>query len=92
MEAFSEEVDSEISVLEIGSGLKVLDAGCGTGAFARRIAPLVAPAPVIGVDSDPVFLQQGRTISKKAGIRNLKLEVGDLKHLRFRKHASGAFF
>ena len=42
--SFASGTDKEIQLLGIKSGVKVLDAGCGTGSFCRRIAKLVLPA------------------------------------------------
>ena len=83
MDAFGEEVDAEVELLGIGPGTRVLDAGCGTGAFARRISRLVRPAVVTGVDIDPLFIRAGKRIAKAARVPNVKLEVGDLHRLRF---------
>ncbi|WP_161883500.1 methyltransferase domain-containing protein [Deinococcus alpinitundrae] len=42
----------------LGSGLRVLDVGCGTGALTAGIAELVAPGEVIGLDANPALLAE----------------------------------
>jgi SAM-dependent methyltransferase len=56
---------------------KVLDSGCGSGAFAFAVAPLVAE--VVGVDADDERLQAGRELAPA----NVRLEAGDASSLDF---------
>ncbi len=37
-----------------GSGIRVLDAGCGTGGFLRRLAAQSVPAEITGIDLSPI--------------------------------------
>ena len=52
--AFAVEFEAVRGALPRRSGLRVLDAGCGTGRFAAELADL--GATVIGVDADPSML------------------------------------
>lgn len=56
---------------------RVLDAGCGTGAFAHAVAPLVGE--VVGVDPDERFLEAARTGAPP----NCSFVVGDAAALPF---------
>jgi len=54
---------------------KVLDLGCGTGQIALTIAPLVDE--ILAVDPQEEMLQEGRSLSKEKGIRNIRWLKGD---------------
>jgi ubiquinone/menaquinone biosynthesis C-methylase UbiE len=82
--AFSDFILKQVSLLGIKSGTKVLDAGSGTGSFARTIAPIVSPARVTAIDIEPVFIEEARRLAKtEARISNIDFEVGDVEDLHF---------
>jgi len=83
---FQESVTKQISLLEIKKGTKVLDAGCGTGSFARAVAKIVLPEVVKAIDIDQVFIEEARVLSNKGGITNIDFRVGDLYNLDFPSH------
>ncbi len=56
---------------------RVLDAGCGTGAFALAVAPLVGE--VVGVDADERFVEAARAVAPS----NCSFLVGDAASLPF---------
>ncbi|MFW9808785.1 MAG: methyltransferase domain-containing protein [Candidatus Thorarchaeota archaeon] len=78
-----EHLSNEFDILQIASGLKILDAGCGTGAVTRRIAKRVAPSNVVGVDLDEFFITKAKEFAAKEEIENIQFEVGDVTDLRF---------
>ena len=82
--ALSEIIDQEIEAMNLKSGMAVLDAGCGTGAIARRFAHLVRPATVTAVDFDPMFLDGAKAIAADEGIENVSFESGDIDNLEYR--------
>ena len=50
-------------------GERVLDLGCGTGAVARKVAPLVgATGSVAGLDSSPDMLAVARAVGERDGL------------------------
>src|SRR5277367_1980488 len=64
-------------LLNLHSGDRVLDVGCGLGEDTRELASLVAPrGRVIGIDSSAAMVAKARQRSRKFG-RALKLTVGD---------------
>ncbi len=64
-------------------GMKVLDAGCGTGAVTRRMALRVHPEEALGVDIDPVFIEEAGRLAASQGVGNVRFERGDINHLRY---------
>lgn len=76
-------IAKQVSLLGIKRGVDVLDAGCGTGSFARTLARIVFPTIVTGVDIDPQFIEEAKRLSEKEGVRNLDFEVGDIHCLDF---------
>jgi ubiquinone/menaquinone biosynthesis C-methylase UbiE len=82
--AFRDFILKQISTLGIKSGTKVLDAGCGTGSFARMIAPIASPARVTAVDIEPIFIGEARRrATRQETTSNIDFEVGDMESLRF---------
>ncbi len=61
-------------------GARVLDVGCGTGEFSRRIAELVPGCEVLGVDITPSSLQRAREQHAALAPR-LRFEAGDAYQL-----------
>ena len=81
--AFSDELAAEAKLLSLKPGLKVLDAGCGSGAIMRWIAKLVAPTKVIGIDKDPTFLQAARKEAERQRVRNVDFREVDVHGMEF---------
>lgn len=76
MAAAGEDVHGEARLVErlVGPPARVLDAGCGTGRIAVRLAEL--GHPVVGVDVDEPMLAQAREAAP-----HLRWELGDLATL-----------
>lgn len=68
--------------VEIRSGHRVLDVGCGTGDFLRALAPLAAPGGVVGIDLSETMIAEAerRQIGESA---NASFRVGDALALPF---------
>lgn len=59
-------------------GMRVLDAGCGTGSITAGIARRVGPTgQVVGIDRDPVLLEQAR--AAYSDLTNLEFEQAELR-------------
>jgi predicted methyltransferase len=64
--------DEVIKVMDLKPGDVVADLGVGTGYFARRMAPLVAPGgSILGVDIQQEMLDLLAEQSKAAGVENI---------------------
>jgi len=81
--AYEKITDMELKILGLKAGMKVLDAGCGTGVISRKMAKIVYPAEVHGVDIDEVFIEEAKRMACEEGIENVKFEVGDVNNLDY---------
>jgi SAM-dependent methyltransferase len=60
------------------AGVRVLDVGCGNGALALAISPLVLPGgTVMGLDISGPMLEEADRRARAAGISNVSLQKGD---------------
>jgi ubiquinone/menaquinone biosynthesis C-methylase UbiE len=67
-----------VQLAEVGPGMRVLDVGTGTGAALLPAARAVGPTGVaVGIDLSRGMLQQARAAVAAAGLRNVRLAVGD---------------
>jgi len=73
----------QVQLLKIRKGSRVLDAGCGTGSFARNVASIVFPEIIRAVDLDLVFIEEGKRLAAVAGKMNITFHVGNLENLDF---------
>jgi ubiquinone/menaquinone biosynthesis C-methylase UbiE len=80
---YSRLLEKEIDLLDLKPGMRVLDAGCGTGVVTRRMAIKVSPGEVHGVDMDSLFIEEARKIAAKEGISNIKFSLGNADDLKF---------
>ncbi len=53
---------------------RILDAGCGIGAYALLLGKMFTKAKIIGGDVDKYKLQSCKTIAKEQNIKNVKFE------------------
>jgi SAM-dependent methyltransferase len=68
-----------VGELDIGSGMRVLDLGCGDGTTAVPAARL--GAEVLGVDIAANLVAAGNQRARAAGLDNLRFEEGDASDL-----------
>jgi ubiquinone/menaquinone biosynthesis C-methylase UbiE len=72
-------VRERLALLGVKPGMRVLDAGAGTGAIARLFAELVGPSgEVVAFDMSPERLAHGERIARAAGLNQLRFQSGDL--------------
>ena len=76
-------LEKEIELLSLKPGMRVLDAGCGTGVVTRRIAKKVSQGEVHGIDMDPLFIQEAKKLAAKEGASNIKFSLGNADDLEF---------
>jgi ubiquinone/menaquinone biosynthesis C-methylase UbiE len=71
-------------LLELGSGMRVLDVGCGVGIDLPSLADLVGPeGEVIGLERDPDLVQEARQTIVPDGCPNLRIVQGDAEQMPF---------
>ena len=79
--------------LPVERGDKVVDAGCGFGDTAMKLAQLVGPSgSVLAVDCCDAFLQFGRKDAKAAGITNITFLAEDVQTYPFEPVRGFCFF
>lgn len=76
---------AEIETLQLPSGSRGLDAGCGIGLQCLQLSKAVGlTGHVTGVDVSSEFINHGREIVKEAGLSNrITLQQADIAHLPF---------
>ncbi|MFC2030655.1 class I SAM-dependent methyltransferase [Chloroflexota bacterium] len=76
---------SAIQALDLSSGSRGLDAGCGLGHQALMLAEAAGPAGhVTGLDLSPEFLEYGRGLVKRAGLaERISFREGNVEQLPF---------
>jgi ubiquinone/menaquinone biosynthesis C-methylase UbiE len=82
--AFEPIIRQELQLLGLQKGMKVLDAGCGTGAISWMIAKEVVPGKDYGVDMDSVFLQEATKQAEQKGITNIQFREGNICNLEYK--------
>ncbi len=68
--------------LGLQEGMRVLDVGCGTGAYARYLAEGMERAEFFGVDNDPNFIARARQTEEK-NVTGIQYLVGDALELPY---------
>ena len=69
------------------TGMRILDAGCGSGSMAREIAKAASGSVVVGVDLRDKYIDYARRRADAEGLRNLTFETGDVRELPFADNA-----
>ena len=57
---YQEMLDQVVEALEVAPGMRVLDAGCGTGVLAERLAMACPDIELVGVDHSSAMLARAR--------------------------------
>jgi len=57
---YQDMLDQVVAALELAPGMRVLDAGCGTGALADKVARACPEVELLGVDLSPGMLARAR--------------------------------
>ena len=72
-----EDPDALLALLPIEAGDTVVDMGCGSGYYARRMAQRVGPeGKVLCVDIQPEMLEIARRLAERDGITNMEFVQG----------------
>lgn len=64
---------------QVAEGSRVLDAGCGTGGLAMKLASRCSE--LVGVDLSPKNIAFAEGRCRKLGLENVRFEVGDCSNL-----------
>lgn len=83
---------AEFLMPHLGTGMTLLDCGCGPGAITVGLAKLVAPGQVIGIDIDDAQIAQARALAQSQNTSNVGFEAGDVYNLRFADNTFDAVF
>ena len=74
-------------------GMRLLDAGCGSGSITLGLAQTIAPGGVaIGIDAGAASIKTARSLAASGGITNVRFEVADLYALPFEAATFDAVF
>ena len=68
---------------QLGSGLRVLDFGCGPGTITVGLAAAVQPSEVHGVDMEASQIKMARSAAAAGGHDNVTFHVGNVYELPF---------
>lgn len=72
-----------LSTLPVHPGVRVLDLGCGAGDLTAKVAALIRPGQVVGLDAQPSLIAEARKIALdnqsfiEAPAQHLRAAVGD---------------
>jgi ubiquinone/menaquinone biosynthesis C-methylase UbiE len=81
--AFDKIIERELEILGLKPNMRVLDAGCGTGAVTRKIASKVFPAETYGTDIDPLFINEAKRAALNEDKKNIRFELGNIDKLTY---------
>lgn len=76
-------ISRELKIMNLTPSMKVLDAGCGTGAVTRKIAQLVSDGEAVGIDIDAEFLETAKKLAEAENIKNIQFEKGNIDKLLY---------
>jgi 2-polyprenyl-3-methyl-5-hydroxy-6-metoxy-1,4-benzoquinol methylase len=74
---YQDMLDEVVTKLDLRPGMRVLDAGCGTGALEARLAQRHPDVEVVAVDSSPAMLARARRRSLSPGTRFVIADIDD---------------
>lgn len=73
----------ELDIMGLGPNMRILDAGCGTGAVTRKIAQLVTPGEAVGIDMGALFIETAKKLAESEGIKNIRFELGNIDKMSY---------
>ena len=80
---YSEYKRKSYDLMELAPGMSVLEAGCGLGDDAFRIAQRIAPGGrVTAIDSSTTMIEEARSARPSAGL-SVEFQAGDIRALPF---------
>jgi 2-polyprenyl-3-methyl-5-hydroxy-6-metoxy-1,4-benzoquinol methylase len=76
-------VSDHVRHVPVQPGMKILDAGCGSGSMAREIARAASGSIVVGIDLRDKYIDYACRRAEAENLRNLTFETGDVRELPF---------
>jgi SAM-dependent methyltransferase len=70
-------LDEVVAAMELRPGMRVLDAGCGTGALEVRLAERHPEVEVVAVDASPAMLERARRRAWSISPRLVDADIDD---------------
>jgi ubiquinone/menaquinone biosynthesis C-methylase UbiE len=78
-EVMAPTTDALLGLAGVAAGMRCIDVGCGVGQVSRALAARVGPSGrVVGVDFDPVKLEEARRECDRAGMGNVEFQQADV--------------
>ena len=74
---YQDMLDEVVTALDLRPGMRVLDAGCGTGALEARLAERHPEVEVVAVDASPAMLARARRRPWSASPRFVEADIDD---------------
>jgi SAM-dependent methyltransferase len=74
---YQDMLDEVVAELDLRPGMRVLDAGCGTGALEARLAQRHPDVEVVAIDSSPAMLARAQRRSLSLGTRFVIADIDD---------------
>jgi ubiquinone/menaquinone biosynthesis C-methylase UbiE len=71
----------ELARFDAKPGMRILDAGCGSGVVSRHLAERFPECKIVGCDFSETRVEQASNAAQ--GIKNLSFETGDLQDLPY---------
>ena len=62
----------------VSDNVRILDAGCGGGAYCFYLARKYPASHIIGMELSEVFMQEAKHITMRTGLTNVQFLKGDL--------------
>jgi SAM-dependent methyltransferase len=82
-QALLAEISDHLRHIPAQPGMKILDAGCGSGSMAREIAKETPNTTVVGIDLREDYIDYARRRTAEEGLKNLSFETGDIRELSY---------
>ena len=74
---YQDMLDEVVAALDLRPGMRVLDAGCGTGALEARLAERHPEVEVVAVDASPAMLARARQRISSASRPFVRADIDD---------------
>lgn len=73
-------------------GMRLLEGGCGSGSMALELARVVHPGEVVGIDIDPMRVDEARSALASQSLATVRFETASVLSLPFENNSFDAAF